>query len=72
MLITVRVLTEMLWLCAGLAPGQPVIGPPGAQPQMVSAGAAPGQRVPFAGLPATAAAARPIQPVTNRVVSNRE
>lgn len=44
----------------GLAPVQPGMAPPGAQPQMVSAG----QRVPFPGLPATAAAAaaRPIQP----------
>ena len=70
-------------LCVGLGPGQPGIAPgAGAgvgvqQPQMVSVGGgggpAPGlplQRVPFAGLPATApAAGRPIQPVRNPPVS---
>jgi len=59
-------------MCVGLAPGQPGI-PAGAQPpQMVSTGAS-GQRLAFAGLPATTPAgathvARPIQPVTNYCV----
>jgi len=47
-------------MCAGL--------PPGAQPQMVSTGFVPGQRLSFAGLPtatsAAAAAARPVPPVS--------
>jgi len=54
----------LMWV---LCIGQPGIAT-GAQPQMVSTGAS-GQRMAFAGLPAmtpgAAAAARPIQPVTN-------
>ena len=53
-----------------MPPGQPGLAP-GAQPQMVSTGgggAAPGQRLSFAGLPPSAtgaaAAGRPMQPVT--------
>jgi len=53
-------------VCAGLAPGQPGIAA-GAQPQMVSTGA-PGQRLPFSGLPA----ARPVQPVRTELVRRRD